>query len=45
MQKNKKVIHFIKKASKVIDRSQTEILQDRKEKREAVLKRLKSRKP
>lgn len=43
MHKSKKVIPFIKKSTKVADRTQAEIMRDRKEKRDALLKRLKDK--
>lgn len=43
MSENRKVISFVKKPSKIIDRSQTEILRDRKEKREEILRTINKR--
>lgn len=36
--KNRKVISFIKEPIKILDRSQSEILRDRKERREEILR-------
>lgn len=42
MKKNRKIIPFFKKSNKVVvERSQAEIMLDRKGKREALLKRMK----
>lgn len=41
MDKNRKVITFQKKAVKIVDRTQSEIMKERKEKRDELLKKLK----
>lgn len=43
MAKTKKIIPFNKRTVKVPDRSQAEIMKDRKEKRDTLLKRIKNR--